>query len=186
MTAEIRPAAVFFDTEFSSLDVNFRELISVGMVAENSDDRLYIVITEGWQSAGVSTFTRDVVVPLLGKHNPEYLHRAGAAARIEEWLNGLRGDDRSVPIRLMSDSPIDWQLLLGLFEPDWEIAENVEWKLIQQLLQESNMQPEFDQAFEEFFLRRAHSMRQRGGEQHHALVDAIAIKNAFKIANKGV
>jgi hypothetical protein len=48
------PIVVFFDTEFTCLDENFRELISIGFVAEASDDNLYIVLKDGWQGAGIS------------------------------------------------------------------------------------------------------------------------------------
>jgi hypothetical protein len=177
---------IFFDTEFTSLDENWRELISIGLVAEDSDDALYIELSDGWAKSSCSDFSRDIVLPLLGRHQPELLTRAAAAARIEEWLRARRQDPESL-LLFLSDSDIDWSLMLALFEPGWARAQNAVWRHIGQELHDSNTNPEYEAALEAYFQKRAQRLLKRGGERHHALVDAKAMKAAFqKVAGKAV
>ena len=170
---------IFFDTEFTSLDENWRELISIGLVAESSDDSLYIELADGWAKSSCSDFSRDVVLPLLGRHHPDVLTRAAAAARIEEWLRKRRPDPEA-PALFISDSDIDWSLLLALFEPGWARAQNAVWRHVGQELHGINMNPEYEAALEAYFQKRAQRLLKRGGERHHALVDARALKAAFQ------
>ena len=182
--SDLAPITVFFDTEFSSLDENFRELISIGMASEASEDKMYLVLKEGWQGAGVSDFVRDVVLPLMPLHQPEYCSRSGTAARIEEFFDQLRGGDIATPVLLLSDSPIDWTLLVDLFEKDWPAAKNTTWRLIDSELQAINKNPEYEFALEAYFQDRAHRLMKRGGERHHPLVDAMAMRHAFALAGE--
>ncbi len=173
------PVGIFYDSEFTSLDENWRELISIGLVAENSDDALYIELADGWAKSSCSDFSRDVVLPLLGRHQPEVLSRAAAAARIEEWLRARRPDPEA-SLLFLSDSDIDWALLLALFEPGWARAQNAVWRHVGQELHGINMNPEYEAALEAYFQKRAQRLLKRGGERHHALVDARALKAAFQ------
>jgi hypothetical protein len=102
-----------------------------------------------------------------------------AAARIEEWLDELRGDNRQQQIVLLSDSTWDWQFLLELFipapsEPPWARSFNVAGRLVQQYLDSGRQMAEFNEALEMF--HREHR------QQHHALVDARGLKLAYREA----
>ena len=178
MDNELKTVAVFLDTEFSSLNDAERDLISLALVAENSDDALYIVLANGWDKREVSPFVRDTVLPMLTRYEPEMLTRAAAAARIEEWLDARRPDPET-SILLLSDSGIDAQELERLFERGWAQRKAVAWRHIDHELHESNMNTEYAAELEALFLRRAHALLIRGGERHHALVDARMMKAAF-------
>lgn len=179
---------IFFDSEFTNL-LPGAGLISIALVAEDdSCEPLYIELNEGWGRSGCSTFVITSVLPLLGRHNPLLLSRAAAAARIEAWLDGLRGGDRTTQLVLLSDSGMDWQQLLGLFpaepgEESWPAAFNVAGRVVLHELLDGKGEPRvFNEAMEEFFQRRAQDMVRRGGERHHALIDALSIRHAWRAA----
>lgn len=180
----LKTVAVFLDTEFSSLNEVERDLISIALVAESTDDALYIVLANGWQKEAVSPFVRDTVLPLLTRYDPELLTRAAAAARIEEWLEGRRPDPET-SILLLSDSGIDAQELEGLFEPGWAQQKAVAWRHVGTELENADSISRFRDELDALFLRRGHALRIEGGEQHHALVDARMMKLAFKKVSGG-
>jgi hypothetical protein len=168
------PVTVFFDCEFTDLTSD-SDLLSIGFVAADSDDELYIEISDA-ERARASLFVRTEVFPLFGQHNPQVLRRTAAAARIEEWLDELRGGDRKRQIIMLSDSPWDWQHLLELFipmpgEPPWATSFNVVGRLVQQLLENDQQMASFQEALMQF--HREHK------QQHHAVVDARALKAAY-------
>lgn len=100
---------IFFDTEFTDLTVN-SELLSLGLVADDSDAELYVEISDA-NRADASDFVRAIVLPLFGQFNPAVLTRGDAAKRIEVWLDGLRKGERDRQVIMVSDSPRDWQHL---------------------------------------------------------------------------
>jgi hypothetical protein len=166
---------IFYDTEFTSLEDINADLLSIGFAAESGDD-LYIEITD-WDRVGCkpSEFVKDVVMPLLGRHNPQRLSRRMARLRITEWLNSLRQDSTD-PIALWSDSDIDLQWLTELFvrqpaEQSWLSEMNVVPHITYRVLSWAHCEA-LNDLIDEY--HREH------GEQHHALVDARAIRAAME------
>ncbi len=56
---------IFFDTEFTSLGSDPR-LLSIGLVADDGQER-YLELSDGWTEAICSPWTRQHVLPRLGK-----------------------------------------------------------------------------------------------------------------------
>lgn len=171
---------IYYDTEFTDLSPD-ASLITIGFITEAGDE-LYIELTDGWTKDECSCFVCEEVLPLLGLHNPELLTRAAAAARIEAWFHELRAGDQSIPIECLSDSTFDWQHLLELFpwEPGkdpWSRRYNVVGRLVQNEVPSSS---QFEKALNDLTNHE---------EQHHALIDARAIKLAteacYRLANRG-
>lgn len=167
------PLRLFMDTEFTTLSVN-KVLISIGFVSEHDEHSLYLVL-DGWSEDQCSTFVVDTVLPLLDRHGPERLTRAAAAARIETWMDGLRGGDRTIPIIVTTDTAVDWTLLQQLFvvRPAHNIAhaliaDDVPYQFLGQFFRDV-----------EAYFRLRSTAEQPDGEQHHALVDARALKHAW-------
>lgn len=107
------PVMVFYDCEFTDIS-SASSLLSIGLVAADSDAELYIEIADV-DVSGSSDFVKEVVMPLLGRHTPEILTRVTAAARIETWLDTLRDGDRQRQIQMIADSSYDWDHFLALF-----------------------------------------------------------------------
>lgn len=171
---EVVPIYVFLDTEFTDLGMS-ADLLSLGLVARDSENELYIEIADAERRQS-STFVLDEVLPLFGKHNPQVLRRVGAAARIEGWLDEIRDGNREVPIVLLSDYSGDWMHLLDLFvlmpgERPWPRQFNVSGQMVQSYLLSGRQSFAYEEAVADYFRRH--------GDQHHALVDARAMKHAW-------
>lgn len=171
---------VFLDSEFEHLEPG-GQLISIGFAAQCSQDMdaetLYIVLEEGegWKREVCSDFVVNSVLPLLDKHDPETLSRADAALRIDAWLDQLRGGDRSIQIVMMCDSGWDWEHLKDLYPwmPGtelWVHAANIVCRNIYSELASGASQRVFNETREAFLAHR---------DQHHALIDALANRQAF-------
>ncbi len=174
---------VFFDCEFSDISRD-AGLISIGFAAEPDAEPLYIELVDGWSPEECSTFVLASVLPLLGRHNPQQLARSEAAGKIEGWLDSLRGGDREKQIVCLSDGAWDWRFLLNLFplsegELRWPSRFNVAGRMIHNYLPEDSGNL-FNDAMEAFFQNRGHVIRKRGGERHHALIDAFALRHAWR------
>jgi hypothetical protein len=174
------PVMVFYDGEFTDLQRD-SELLSIGFVLMDGDAELYIEIADADVGAS-SDFVKETVLPLFGRHAPEVLTRADAAARIEGWLDALRNGDRKRPIHLVADSGWDWLHLASLFPgrlprgPSWASKLNLVSRTVQHLLDQSGSHRTFHEAVAEY--HRQH------GEQHHALVDARALKAGWEAVRK--
>lgn len=165
---------IYFDTEFTDFGID-SDLLSIGFVAATTDDELYIEITDPHPQCQPSEFVREFVLPLFGRHRPERLTRTQAAIRIDQWLDGLRGGDRETPIAFVSDSVLDWQYLMELWvsmpgEPSWAAARNIRGMLAQSTLMPHQT---------ELLFAHVDEYHQERQEQHHALVDARALKMAM-------
>lgn len=160
---------VFLDTEFTETGVN-ADLISLALVSGNK--QLYIEITDSWTPEDCSDFVQEVVLPLLGRHDPERLTRDQAGARVTEWLRDLRSGDLSVPVVVIADYAFDWLQLAELNtampgEPTWAKAQNIAGRLAQNMVG--------DAIFE-----ATDRLLEADPERHHALVDALALQRAFE------
>ncbi len=105
----------------------------------------------------------------------ESITRVEAATRITEWLNGLRSDT-SQPIALWSDSDLDMQFLTQLYEAE---PKRQSWQ------SEMNVLPQITYralscAHNEACCDLIDQYHRENGEQHHALIDARAIRAAFE------
>lgn len=162
---------VFLDTEFTDL-VAEPKLISVGLVHEDGREFYGELAMRCW-AAEASPFVRANVVPLLDlyRHGREGEERSNLAGRLAKWLKAFG------PVRIVSDAPeYDGGLLVDLFHetltpwPD-NVGGQV-WQ-ISALLGSGRQQAAFNEAQEDYF---------RGRERHHALVDAQALRQAWKAA----
>jgi hypothetical protein len=150
-------------------------LISIGFAAETGE-HLYIELVEGWDRSKCNDFVVSTVLPLLGRCDPLRLTREAAACVINDWINALRRHDRSAAIIFLSDSLWDWDHLKNLFpwtpgsEP-WVRAERVFGRLISSELGT----PGRTRLFEQLVMEWARDEP----EVHHALVDAMALRDIF-------
>jgi hypothetical protein len=167
---------VFLDTEFTSMATP--QLLSLGLVSETGDE-LYVEVA-GAKDMVVSDFVKVEVLPLLGMHDPIVLEYDSIAAYLEAWFDQLRGGYREIGIVLVSDYPTDWMLITELRIPmpgetSWLRAANVGGRMIQTLMTSGRQVGEYFDQIEDF--HRKHR------QQHHALVDARAMK--FAISKMG-
>lgn len=98
---------VFVDTEFTSLDNRFMELISVGMIDETGREFYLEVNDFNWSY--MSRFVRYVVLPLLGRPGALVVPEEEVQQRVRDWLRSL-----GEPVTLVVDSPIDIRIVPGL------------------------------------------------------------------------
>lgn len=174
------PVMVFYDCEFTDIS-SASSLLSIGLVAADSDAELYIEIADVDVSVS-SDFVKKTVLPLFGRHTPEILTRVAAAVRIETWLDTLRDGDRQRQIQMIADSSFDWDHFLVLFpvrsslESAWAAEFNLVGRVAQHLLDLTGPDRTFESALAMY--HRQH------GEQHHALVDARALKAGWMAAKR--
>jgi hypothetical protein len=171
------PVMVFYDTEFTNFSRN-ADLLSIGLVAAEGSAELYIEIKDANLDAS-SDFVKAIVLPQFGKHHPKVLRRVEAASRITEWLDTLRNGDPQRQLQMVSDSIWDWQLLSGLYvegsgNATWPALFNAKCRLILSVLAPGPQSETFAETIEQFYCQR--------GEQHHALVDARALREAWRMA----
>lgn len=173
------PIRIFLDTEIPTAEDP--RLISPGLASEQSDDHLYVVLTQGWTKEDCSDFVRNEILPLLDARDPDYLTPAGAAARIEEWLDKQRNGDRGVQVKLVCDHPDDWHLLQRLFtgEPGWAAQFNAAMLLAQEgVLLEDDLGGRNPARVRRLFAAKGEFIERHGG-RHHALADALALRFAW-------
>jgi hypothetical protein len=166
-TAPSPPLLVFYDTEFTDI-VADADLLSIGLVSAHTDDQLYIVLTDARRERG-SEFVQSIVLPIIDRHQPMYLTRNEAANAISGWLEALRLSNPEQPLQVVSDSEWDWNLLRQLFPG--KIGPWIVGQQIQDRLTSREQRGLFNGTVEAFHIHR--------NEQHHALVDALAIKKGY-------
>jgi hypothetical protein len=163
---------VYFDTEFSSMESP--QLLSIGLIAETGAE-CYIEVA-GAKDMVVSEFVKADVLPLFGQHSPLVLKYDVIATHLEAWFDQLRGCNREIGIVLVSDFPTDWMLVSELKVPmpgerSWTRAANIGGRMVQSLMTSGRQVAEYFDAIQEF--HRGHK------QQHHALVDARAMRYAI-------
>ncbi len=160
---------VYCDCEFTEVGIN-ADLISLALVT--GDKRLYIEIVDAWEPDSCSDFVQEVVLPLLGRHDPEQLTRDQAGARVTDWLREIRAGDLSTEAVIVADYTFDWLQLVELNiampgEVSWAKTQNVVGRLAQNMVG--------DAIFE-----ATNRLLEADPEHHHALVDALALQRAFE------
>jgi len=143
---------VYIDSEFTSLEQP--RLISLGAIDDRG--RTFYREVDGWDESSCSAFVRDMVLPLLdGRSAP----RAQAAVDFVAWLQEVAA---GAPVTLVSDSGFDrWAVAELLHRPD--LPQDVLWQRV------PIAYAELDRFAVQLGLRR-----------HHALDDAMALRDAIQ------
>lgn len=144
----------FIDTEFS--DFQGMKLISFALVTEDGR-AIYCELSDTWTVRDCSDFVLDVVLPLLGPPS-ERLTATQARQMVKSWVEAL-----GRPVMLYSDSVWhDETAFYSIFEDHLD-----EWP--------SNL---FD-GFVSFQPSNEIDFKAIGLREHHALDDAIALREAY-------
>lgn len=165
---------VFLDTEFTQLfsPVHETKLISIGLVTEDGARTFYAELLEHYTTNECSDFVMEAVLPLLDAKpltgEPDYsafhaqLTEAEAATHLKAWVEALDGD-----IEMLSDAPaFDWPLVQDLLREGWP----------GNLLPKCRFPgPDPDSST---YSRALYNAYQRGLRKHHALDDALAMREA--------
>lgn len=144
----------FIDTEFT--DFQSVKMISFALVAEDGR-ALYCELSDTWSTQDCSDFVIEVVLPLLGPLEKR-LTAAQARQAVKAWVEAL-----CRPVMLYSDSVWhDETAFLSLFTGHME-----EWP--------SNLY----EGFVDFKAEKEIDFAARGLREHHALDDALALRDAY-------
>lgn len=147
---------VFLDTEFTDF-VN-PHLISIGLASEYGEE-FYAEVP--FPSAACSAFTREVVLPLLGRVPDAACLPENLRVKIIKWIEIVRRSDEDVEICF--DFQTDWDLFVHALDcrvPTWCRSRRVA-RNINELL-------------------RYEFHKKNGLPEHHALYDAMANRYAFR------
>lgn len=155
---------IFLDTEFTNfIDT---DLISIGLVDDNGRE-FYAELTDYRQEA-CSDFVKQVIIPLLGKHNPVFRGNQFAVAKeLNEWLK-FYGNET---INICFDYNGDWQLFVNLLTmmPEEELVQNLEC---------TNIWGSLDPMKLDWFWKENYDTQ--GWVQHQALWDAYGNRFAYR------
>lgn len=165
---------IFFDTEFEDLHVN-AGLISIGLVSEHGV-KFYAELTDTWHPSRCSYFVEETVLPLLDAPESNRLTSIQLGIRLFDWLAEQAANQDSLV--MVADSEWDWHMLNRVFRP---ISKVLSLRTIDVFMEESSLRLTFEMpSFEEPALseRTALMNTRYGGRQHHALVDANALRFA--------
>lgn len=156
---------VFYDTEFTDLNLNAR-LISIGLIDEIGSQPFYAELTDTYSLADCSPFVRQEVLPLLdGGNSRMSLH--ALAEQLRRWLAGF-----TEPIQLLSDSTWDHLFIWDIFgSPDAWPPNLLHPGLIQ-----------LTPAQQQIYVRTIEVGYATGLRRHHALDDAIANRRGWLAA----
>lgn len=152
---------IYIDTEFTTLETERRQLISLGAVSESGDE---FYVEAPFNEEFCSDFTRRIVLPKLGLVPGRAMAREDACQELLRWLEAVRGSQRRVSV--CYDYAGDWELmreLLGEEVPQWLSHTDV-------------YRQRDDLRREEFFMRAV--INDRPDADHHALYDARALRHA--------
>lgn len=98
---------IFLDAELTNLID--REMISIGMVTEDGQHKLYLEVQDFDQSK-CNAFVKSFVLPQLGYTDEACVHRVDVQDRLRDWFSML---PRSVTIAC--DSQVDREVLIREF-----------------------------------------------------------------------
>jgi len=165
---------VFFDTEFTTLDVRGDlQLISIGLVSESGKE-FYRELSDTYHSGLCSDFTREVVLPLLDGGACKTME-AQLSVQLRDWVESL-GDEEVV---FRSDSPNhDWPFVneLMTFYGTW--PKNMRKKCGGIFFEEDRERHRFQMGLSDYW-------KMHGAKRHHALIDARSLQFAYKFAMRG-
>lgn len=168
--AKNKEVSVFFDTEFTKFRTINDEpkLISIGLVAEDGRE-FYAELLDTWDISDCSQFVISVVLELLD--NKEYIKEADLAVKLKEWIESL-GEGEVV---LRCDAPAyDWPFVADLFNfYGWPA--NLRRKCGTMYFEDDRQIHRYQSALSSFW-------KDNQSRMHHALVDARAMRFAWKYA----
>lgn len=162
---------IFIDTEFTNFEKGKRELISIGLVADDGAE-FYGESTE-FRNECCTDFVHDVVLPKLGRFPGRAMPRAQLRAELLAWL--AQYDDQQPVLCYDFIGDIVLFLELVLYMPGKLVEKHI-WPLIDET------------AVEQYFMNAR--IAGEADEDHHALYDARANRYAYaetlKIRRDGV
>lgn len=162
---------VFFDTEFTRFrDMEHEpKLISIGLVADDGRE-FYRELLDTWDISDCSQFVISVVLELLD--NKEYTKEADLAVQLKEWIEGLGADE----VVLRCDAPAyDWTFIVELFQFYGTWPANLRRKCGTVYFDNDRQRHRYNAGMSMYF-------KDQDARQHHALVDARAMRFAWKYA----
>ena len=159
MTTKRDRLLLFLDTEFT--DFKEMDLISIGIVSK--EDHEFYAENSEYNRTWSSDFVKSVVIPKLygGEYSQTYNK---LKEKLQLWVSNLLEEYTSV--LFIFDYSGDW-FLLGELLIDYPHRDKVK-----------GQQDELEEGIEEYF------MHDRSNE-HHALHDAKALLNGFKVKYSG-
>lgn len=163
---------VYFDTEFTTLNsLECPALLSIGCVASNGAE-FYREFSTGWTRGQCSQFVIDTVLPLM--QGGEFLmSEARIAKEMKSWIESF-GEE----VVFVSDAPsYDWPLLVEMFSynsVDWPA--NAKDKCESIKFSGGNDVVRYQAVLADYF--------RTDPRQHHALVDARAMRFALKFMGR--
>lgn len=155
----------FLDTEFT--DFVACHLISLGIVCENGDE--FYVEIDDYPKSLASSFVKTVVIPFLYGY-PTATSYSQAALRLGNWLDDHPG------IALVADFAGDFELVRKLLNEVPEPCPPCKH------LMELFVNPADELAYIKYEAGRDDYYRHTDMRQHHALVDAKAMKQGVERA----
>lgn len=162
---------VFFDTEFTRFrDLEHEpKLISIGLVADDGRE-FYRELLDTWGISDCSDFVRAVVLGLLD--NQEFIKEADLAVQLCDWIESLGAQE----VVLRCDAPAyDWTFVQELFRFYGTWPANLRRKV-------GTVYFDDDRQIHRYQAATAMYWKEHGDRQHHALVDARAMRFAWRHA----
>lgn len=156
---------IFLDTEFTNFEKGDRELISIGLAADDGGE-FYGESTE-FRKESCTVFVNEVVLPKLGRFPGRAMLRAQLREELLAWL--AQYDDRQPVLCYDFIGDVVLFLELVLYMPGRLIEKNI-WPLIDET------------AIEQYFLNAR--VAGEPDEDHHALYDARANRYAYATSVK--
>jgi hypothetical protein len=166
---------VFFDTEFTNLNPHaVPMLISVGLASADGRE-FYAELTDTYQVGDCSDFVIKNVLPLLGMNSGDHsacLLEAQCASKMQVWIESL-GEGEVV---LRSDAPgYDMPFLEYMFNFYGCWPKNLRKKCGTVHFDNDRQRHRYNSGVSAFW-------KEHAARQHHALVDALCMRFAWKYA----
>ena len=160
---------LFFDCEFSSFATD-AQLISIGAVSQCGGHTYYAEL-DAWLPEECSEFVLTVVNPLLEHPPGSRLSSAACRDSFIAWLQTF-----GEPIELVADSDWDWRMIQSLLGGRLHLPyPHSGWVDSPTSGQMALLFRQFDTSATELVYRKA-AAGIYNGRQHHALVDAMALR----------
>lgn len=160
---------IFFDTEFSSLEVDAK-MLSAGFVSANGQE-LYVEVKDSIDPAKCSPFVLETVLPLL-QGGPHLFTLSEIARKLKGWIEAMSSE-----VVLVSDLPaIDWPLIHDLFEAyGWPENLSKRCEPVSFWIPKHSEEV-FHCALKEYWLEHE-------SKRHHALIDAMSLFDGWGKVN---
>lgn len=158
---------IFFDTEFTGLDID-PKLISIALISEDGTHEFYSELSDTFHPKDCAPFVHEAVLPHL-QGGDALMTFNELTLRLGNWINGF-----DQPVQLVTDSfSWDWPWIQELFSQSGTWPKNLDGKpvALSKLVGPITLDAEVELIF------RDHVPRLR---RHHALDDAKANRLAYR------